>query len=447
MARVARFFLYIIPLCVLLVLGSTYFPFIGGKYYLFRLFVSLAAGLAVLGWAFFDDPASLRVFFSRSLKTPLGIAVTAFAAVFLLASIFADDAHAAFWSNFERAEGAFQMLHYWGFFVLIAGLFTARKHWRLIFGVSLVAAVGMTLYGMLSALSPSTIIGAYGAVADKSLWQRLISPDARFQGSLGNAAYVAPYLMFAAFYAVWLWFEGNKTWLRTTLYGLLVAWFAFIFLLSQTRGAFLGLVAAVFAALLYMAFSRREFRKQAALIVIALAVVLGGLFAFRGTPLVRALPGSRFLTISLGERTVQTRIWNWEAAWQGFNERPLFGWGPENYPTVFDKHFDTRHFIPGQNTETWFDRAHSVIFDQLAETGIVGLLAYLSIFVAFFWQFFRWVRARQGKETPFQQALLLAMPVAYFVQGLALFDVLPIFMNLLIFLGFSLHIFSNAHEE
>lgn len=447
MQRTARFFIHIVPLCVLLVLGSTYFPFIGGKYYLFRLFVSLAAGLVLLGWAFLNDPASLRSFCSRSLKTPLGIAFTVFVGVFLLASLFADDAHAAFWSNFERGEGAFQMLHYWAFFVLLVGLFTDHKHWRTIFGASLVAAVGMTLYGILSALSPATIIGAYSAVADQNLWQRLTSPDARFQGSLGNAAYVAPYLMFAAFYAIWAWFDGKKTWLRTVLYGILVAWFGIIFLLAQTRGAFLGFIAAVLVALLYMAFSRREFRKRAGIILVAIIIVLGGLFALRNTAFVKALPGSRFLSISLGERTVQTRVWNWQAAWKGFKERPLLGWGPENYPTVFDKHFDTRHFIPGQNTETWFDRAHSVVFDQLAETGILGLLAYLSIFVAFFYQFFRWVRSRRTGLSPFQEALVLAMPVAYFVQGLALFDVLPIFLNLVLFFAFSLYLFSRTHEQ
>ena len=45
--------------------------------------------------------------------------------------------------------------------------------------------------------------------------------------------------------------------------------------------------------------------------------------------------------------------------------------------------------MPGENNETWFDRAHSVYFDYLSETGILGFLSYLGMFFMFYWEFFK----------------------------------------------------------
>ena len=62
----------------------------------------------------------------------------------------------------------------------------------------------------------------------------------------------------------------------------------------------------------------------------------------------------------------------WNIAWEGFKVRPIFGWGPENFLKVFDTHFDTRYFNPVDGFGAWFDRAHSVYFDYLVETGALG---------------------------------------------------------------------------
>ena len=61
---------------------------------------------------------------------------------------------------------------------------------------------------------------------------------------------------------------------------------------------------------------------------------------------------------------------------KGFQERPILGWGQENFNYVFNKNYD-----PGMwGQEQWFDRTHNVILDWLVAGGILGLLAYLSIF-------------------------------------------------------------------
>lgn len=441
---ISRFFLFASVFCVVVVLSATFFPFIGGKYYFFRIAVELSLAFLLLWWAFQAPQGELRKRFGTLAAHPLFRAVSVFVLVFMLAVIFADDPKIAFWSNYERGEGGFQMLHYYALFVLSGLLLVSGDDWRRIFKFSAVAAVLMILYGIAAAALLPNFVGPYrdsgGNPVSATLLSRVFS-GSRFQGSLGNPAYVSPYLIFAMFYVFYLWFTGEarREWKHHLLYGGLIAFFAVFFVLSQTRGGFLGLAVAVPTFFLYLAFSDARFRKAAA-IGIGTLVALGGLaYAFRGPLVANNIPGSRFLTISLREQTAQTRFWTWGSAWRGFTDRPLFGWGPENFSTVFDKHFDTRHYIPNQVTETWFDRAHGVLFDYLAETGILGLLSYLGMFAVFYYQFFK----SGSFAAPPLRGLLFVMPVAYLVQALILFDVLPIYMNLFIVLAFAQYAFQN----
>lgn len=454
--KIARSFLLVSVLSVAIVLTDAFFPFIGGKDYFFRISVELALASFVIFWGFEAKQNEIKERFRRISRNPLFLAVSIFVLIFLLASIFAYDPQAAFWSNYERGEGGFQMIHYYIFFVLLLLLFDEEKHWTKIFKFSIAAAILMIFYGIASAFS-GQFLGPYFSVPGKTGWSAIFS-SVRFQGSLGNPAYVAPYLMFSIFYAFYLWLsKKQKNGLaRTIFYLSLITFFFMFFILSQTRGAFLGFGAAIFSGLVYFIFSSiGKAKKMALLIFVALILFGTGLFAAKNFLPLQNLPMSRLLEINLKDRTAQTRLWTWQTAWRGFLERPILGWGPENFSTIFDKHFDTRHFLPEGGSETWFDRAHSIFFDYLAETGILGILSFLAIFAIFYWQFFQKIHPSTLDKAPLSKkittshnnpakpiqsttlkAVIFALPVGYFVQGLFLFDVLPIYINLFLFLAF-----------
>lgn len=424
--QVARALLYCTPLVLVVVMPSTFFPFIGIKYFLFRTLVTLAAIATVLGWAFEWDPRSLRERFLPVLRSPAGIGFMFLTAAVLFASAFAYDPVAAFWSNYERGEGAFQFLHYFLFFVLAAGLLTKREHWKAIMKFSIVASIGVAMYGVFAALDPNAFVGIYASYEGKGFFQ-LLAVD-RFQGSLGNAAYVTGYFIFIIGYVLWLWSAAQNK-LRAALLAVpMLAFSAIFFVLSGTRGAFIGLLAGCGVAALYYAWREPKYRRWILAALAAGVLVFAGLLAVRNHPVVTALPGSRLLQIDLGQLTAQTRLWTWQSAWEGFKDRPLLGWGPENFTPVFDKYFDPRHFIPGENSETWFDRAHNIVLEYLVTTGIIGFAAWISFVVLVFVQVSRAIRTHV--LTGVQEAILIALPTAYVVQSLLLFDVLPIFMNL-----------------
>jgi FimV-like protein len=99
-------------------------------------------------------------------------------------------------------------------------------------------------------------------------------------------------------------------------------------------------------------------------------------FAIKDTEFAKTTPIiNRFTQIQISTGTVHARFMNWGIAWEGVKERPLLGYGQDNFEYVFAKHFD-----PGMYAEEpWFDRTHNIIFDWLVAAGFLGLIAYLLI--------------------------------------------------------------------
>jgi len=100
-----------------------------------------------------------------------------------------------------------------------------------------------------------------------------------------------------------------------------------------------------------------------------------------------------------------------------------------------------------------------VIFDYGTETGLLGLAAYLGMFVLYYVQFFKFNKINKQQITHNSQhnqssvvsykslvtrSLFFAMPVAYLVTGATLFDVLPMYIMLFTFLAF---VNNELHSE
>lgn len=464
--KLSKFFLYASVFSVVVVMPSTFFPFIGGKYVFFRICVSLALAFFLLYWAFEDKNNSARKRLKEVYRHPLFIAVSLFVLFYLLASLFAHSPSSAFWSNYERGEGGFQMIHYYIFFLLLLLVFREKKDWINLLKSSVIAAILVILYGVIADQRwVSNFISAHAqGTPPEGFWNRLTA--GRFQGSLGNPAYIAPYLMFSIFYASYLFLNIKEKIIRYFLIASAILFICF-FYLSRTRGGLVGFGISILIILIWLLFKTSGKTKKITSYVLLL-VFAGGVFvswvSFSVVPscaegicssLEKSLASNRLLNFNFGEQTLKTRSWTWGSAWEGFKERPILGWGQENFSTVFDRHFNTNHYTPGANSETWFDRAHSVIFDYLAETGFLGFLSYLSIFIIFYWQILRKKTkdlnlalapesgdlVNQKTNTHhFSTALILSVPAGYFVQGLALFDVLPIYINLFLVMSFTTYL-------
>lgn len=355
---VVRAGIFAIPVIIpFIVSASMFFPYITGKNFAFRIIVEIIfASWVVL--AFLD--AKYRPRFSWVLTS-----VTLFVVIVGLADLFGSNPFKSFWSNFERMEGYIAILHLYGYFLVASTMLTTEKLWRSLWYTTLGASVVVAITG----LAP---------VFDATSLSALPRLEARF----GNPIYLAVYSLFHIFIALILMARWRGRHAHQVLLGAVALLHIIAMVLTQTRGTVLGFLGgAVLTTLLIVIFERQQkvvrwIAGSALLIVVAL---VGAGFAVKDTEWARTTPVvSRFTQIELTSGTVEARFMNWGMAWQGVKERPLLGWGQDNYEYVFSKYYDPNMY----GEEPWFDRTHNLVFDWLIAAGFLGLFAYISIIVS-----------------------------------------------------------------
>ncbi|MEK9180255.1 MAG: O-antigen ligase family protein [Patescibacteria group bacterium] len=247
-------------------------------------------------------------------------------------------------------------------------------------------------------------------------------------------------------------------------FAILLQVFVLVFV-TQTRGNILGLVVGVFVLLILFvihpptggsrtyadqtptnadkrqpittnydklpSITARLFSSRLIYIVILVLVIGAGLgFWFtRGSAIWENIPGiERFRSVSLSSEGLQPRFIAARAAWTGFLERPIFGWGPENFNVVFNKNYDPKA-LRANYQETRFDKPHNFVLEDMATGGILLILARLAFFVAFISALWRL------KDKLFGQITIAAF-ASYFVGNLFLFDTIGSTLLLFVLMGF-----------
>ncbi len=394
-----KILIFVIPFLSIWIARSMFFPYITGRNFGFRILVELALVLWT-GLVFLD-----KKFLPR--RNWIFWAVIAFVAVVGIADLFGVNPYKSFWSNYERMEGFLTIVHMAAYFIILTSVFRSRRDWLIYFNLFVFAGFWVGVYGVLQKLGLKEAIQGGGN---------------RIDGTIGNPTYLAAYLTLIIGITSVLFFKAKQYWLKI-LYGLLVLFDFLIIYFSATRGAALSFLVAIplFLGLYFWLFKNDErevlYRKIAMWILVAMAVSIVGFLFVKNQPFVQESPVlSRFSNISFGEKTIRSRFMIWGMSWKGFLERPILGWGQENYLQVFAKYYN-----PGlYDQEPWFDHSHNIIFDWLINAGVFGLLAYLSMFAALFYAI---IRALKTKFIDAKECLvLLVIPVAYFIQNVFVFD-------------------------
>jgi len=395
--RVLRYILFAtlfaVPFVPLIVSGSMFFPFITGKNFMFRILVEVA----IAAWGIL----SLYDASYRPKRSAVLWSFLTFIVLIGISDIAGENLFKSFWSNFERMEGLLGLLHLFGFFLVAGTVLDTEKLWKRFFHVSVGVASFICMYGLFQ-------LG--GAL---EIHQGGVRLDATF----GNATYLAVYMLFHIFLVAWLAYKNSNSHPLRWVYGALGVLFTTILYFTATRGAILGLIGGALLValigLLHRQFPRGA-RRLSAVMMLGTVVLVGSFMFLRNTEFVRTSPVlSRFSELSLQERTTTSRFLIWNMAWQGVKERPILGWGQENFIYVFGKYYDSRMY----NQEPWFDRAHNIIFDWAIAGGLLGLLSYLGIFGAGL--FVLW---RGENFSPPEKALLTGLFVAYLFHNLFVFD-------------------------
>ncbi len=384
--------IFTLPFLPFAVSTSLFFPFITTKGFLFRIIVEIIFFVWLI-LAVSDK--SYRPRFSWILGT-FGI----FIAVIALADAFGLNPAKSFWSNYERMEGFVLLAHLFAYIVVISSVVKTQKLWNYFWNTTLGASALVSFLGILQ------LAGTL----------KINQGDVRVDAYIGNAAYLAVYLLIHIFIAIFMFVGRKKKDYVSWMYIGIAVLNTIILYYSATRGSILGLgVGILVAALLIAIFEKeRKILRKVSIGIVMTVLVIGGFFLLiKDTSFVTKSPVlSRFSPQSLIS-TASTRSSVWNIAFQGFKERPILGWGQENFNYVFNNYYDPVMF----NQEPWFDRSHSVFFDWLIAGGILGLLSYMSILVGALW--YIW------KSTLFsvaEKSILVGLLVAYVFQNLFVFD-------------------------
>ncbi len=394
--------LFLIPSLALLVAGGFpfpdyFFPFITGKNFAFRILVEIAA----IGWLLLMTlDAKYRPQFSW-VSILYGLLVVWMA----IADAFAVNPAKAFWSNFERMDGWVTLIHVFLFFLVTGSIFAADALWR-------------KWWGMFLAISLLVCLVGFGQLAHViQIHQGGVRLDAYF----GNSDYLACFMLFAIAVSLWLGFDLRSTkgtaddnsWLSWPFF-ILTLLEVLILFSTATRGAILGFIGAIaFGALLWMISSGEKGRKGALITIVALVLVVGGFFLLRNEAFIRKDPSlGRLASISLSDPETHTRLVIWQMALQGFEKRPITGWGQDGFNYVFNAYYQPQL----NDQEPWFDRAHNMYLDWLVAGGFPALLLFLALLGATALALYR------SKFSTAERILLLSALAAYCFQGIFVFD-------------------------
>ncbi len=398
--------LFLLPFVPVLVADIWIFPFITGKNFTFRILVEIA----FVGWATLAlIDKSHRPRFSWILVSLLTLC-----GIMLVANLLGEYPVKSFWSVFERMDGYVTLVHLVLLVIVLGSVLKDKRikflnfkttAWQLFFGTILIASV-------------LVVFKAAGQLAGTEV---ITQGETRINSTLGNAAYMAVYMLFMFFIAALAIVKSRSSAWQIT-YGVLAIIFATLLFLTATRGTVLGFIGGVILfTLIVIFFERRAVRLRSYAIygIVVICLLIGGLWMAKDTTLIQGSTVAKRLTTGISLSAMETRFTIWGIATDGFKERPLLGWGQGNFDYAFNQYYRPSLY----NVEPWYDRAHNILFDWLIAGGILGALAYLSVLLAvLYYLVWRVLIKKDETFTVIEVAVLTGLLASYFVHNLVVFD-------------------------
>lgn len=397
------------------------FPYVTSKAFYFRVLIE-----AAFPFYLYLVLADFRL--RPNLKQPINLLVLVFLAINFITSFTGINVDRSLWGNFERMGGSYYLLHLvlLYFYVLLIGQ-AGGKWLKRFLWASLAAALLVALNGIAGK------IGLGNLTPDPSLPTRVSS-------TLGNPIYVGSYLMVPMLLAAFLGFEqeskpGKVFYFASSAVLLVCMYF------SGTRGALVGFIAGGFlAAIAYLiTTSSKRVKTYGWAGVLFLAAAAVSMFVYSEHLPQGSLARRLF---QLRDSNTEARLIQWKFALQGVKERPVLGFGPENYYYVSNKYFDPEIY---KYDRSWFDKPHNYILEILVTNGVFGLLAYLGMFAYSLWAFYKAFQAGYFGAAGF--SVLCFAILAYQIQNLTVFDTVPASITFFSLMGFAAYLSHAAAQD
>jgi O-antigen ligase len=395
-----------------------FYAFESEKGFFFRFLIEIIVGLWLI--LLLKNPEF------RPKKTPINIAIALFALILFIVDSFGVDTFLSVFSNFERMAGLILYLSVFGYFLVLSSIMNSQKHW-LIFGICLsVIAFIVSVKGIIQSYNRDEMIFNSGRVV----------------ATVGNANQLASYLILGFFVvglliSEWILPLRKSKKLLANL-SLLIALIFLIFysiclLKTSTRGALVGLILSggLMLVLTFFKTSERKFKVVVGVILTLIFIGISSLFYLRKSQFIQSnssLNRITRITDDNGTNTFKSRLDNYKVAFDGIKAKPFLGWGQETYHYTYAQHFNPKLYADA----TWYDRVHNIILEWLIIGGFLGLMAYLSLWIAVLYQLW----SKNSTLNISAKIILSGFLLAYFIGNLSLFDNLLSLMAFMIVIAF-----------
>ncbi len=346
-----------------------------------------------------------------------------------LTGILSTNFNLSLWSSLGRGTGLLTLYHC----LALSFVFTSlvNKH-----GVKyFISLLKFFVYGAFI-LAFSVWLGSDGFGLSTDVFKK----DAG-GGFGGNSTLTAGYLMFGLAASLFLVFtkDVKKRIKLFSIFTILTIIFSPVFIsaykiisgdgfIGTARGTMLAIVAgSFFTALTYLFLSqKRKLRIFSVSLLGVGVIVFGVLWAQLINP-------NTFIHQKFAEGARATRFIFWDVAQKAMDERPILGYGWENYPISFQKYFNPQVLTQNNSFEGWVDRAHNIYFDVGSTTGYPGIIMYALLILSIIYTIY--IAYKKDKLSRIQASIFIGWVFAYVANNLFTFDSNISLMTLFVLIG------------
>ena len=356
-------------------------------------------------------------------------ALAGFFIVFLLASVFSVDPYYSFLASPYRG-GGFVTFAFYFIFAILAFILFKKGGWKKAWIFSIIIGILVSLIALIQ------FYGFFNNI--------FVRVGGRPGSTIGNPIFLGIYLLLLFFPTLSFAIKEKNRYLKIFyIFSLLL--FLYVIFIAASRAVYLGVIAGM---LYFLLFYPKKFTILKILTTLFLILVASTVFYVNiQSHFPQVLQDNRLFQILENRLSIKAALDNerfraWQTVFQEIKDKPILGWGPENLAVGFDKNYD-----PLITSSPWWDKAHNVFLDIGAQTGILGIIAYLALFVVLSWQLHKNKHKTEHETTQIISHGMQATLVGYLVANFFSFDTFPTYLIFFLLVGYSMYIIYSQQPE
>lgn len=375
------------------------------------------------------------------LRSPILLIFGIYFVYLFISAIFGVDFSMSFWSRAERTSGLFYLTHLAIFTLFLISAVSLEKVRNNLIKIVLITSA---VYSFCSLLGPQ----GFGFIFKSNPYDGFL---------FGNSSFAAMYLLGAFLLSLYFLARKGVKDIKWYEYFFPILIFLNPFFVNIKGGydsisSFIGIAQASSIAL---------FTSLGILVIIFLISKIRnikirntvGIVTFVFALLFLAW-GMRSLLISGGvvrniyeQQSTPARLLVWEISKNAISDKPLTGWGGDNYTVAYQENFDIRLLTTEYGNEPWFDRAHNIVLDQAVDGGYIGTVLYFSLYVVLFLCLLFVLLKTKKRENGVLASVLITYFFVHLLELQTAFDTTISAVMFVLMVALTVYVFDSTRQE